>query len=47
MKNDSYSSDLFDSIAAKSADDEINTNNPLLIINGKKDGSLSFFTIYQ
>jgi len=32
---------LFDSIAAKSADDEINTNNPLLIIK-KKDGSLSF-----
>ena len=40
-ENDSYSSDLFDSIAAKSADDEINTNNPLLIIK-KKDGSLSF-----
>lgn len=40
-ENDSYSSELFDSIAAKSADDEINTNNPLLIIK-KKDGSLSF-----
>lgn len=40
-ENDSYSPELFDSIAAKSADDEINTNNPLLIIK-KKDGSLSF-----
>ena len=40
-ENDSYSSESYDSITSKSADEEINTNNPLLIIK-KKDGSLSF-----